>query len=149
MTLKKILLFGLIILGLGAAYFWFFVYNKSHKNIEETNATYSLTISEIVNEFELQFDSATKKYDGDVVQLTGKVNSIEPNDSISSIVFKVGENYEIYCEVYPRYNAEALTLKPNSLITIKGFFSGAEQPDDMLEIAGVLRLKKCSFNFGE
>lgn len=149
MTLKKILLFALIIIGLGAAYVWFFVYNKSHKNIEEAKAKYSLNIEEVVNEFEVQYDSAINKYNGQVVELKGKVTRIEPNDSISSILFKVGDNYEVYCEVYPRYNVEALKLKPDALVTVKGFFSGAEQPDEMLELEGVLRLKKCSFSSGE
>lgn len=145
MTIKKILLFGLIVVALVGAYLWFFVYNKEHKNIEEEKADYSLKIEEIVNEFEAQYDSAIVKYNGKVIEISGKMDRIEPNDSISSIVFKVGNNYEVYCEVYPRYNKDALQLKPNTSTTVKGFFSGAEKPDEMLEIEGVLRLKKCSF----
>lgn len=145
MTLKKILIAGVVIVALVGAYIWFFQFNKPHKDIEEAKADYTLEIEEIVNEFEVQFDSSITKYNGKVVEISGTMDRIEPNDSISSIVFKVGDNYEVYCEVYPKYNAEALKMVPNTKTTIKGFFSGAEKPDTDFDIAGVLRLKKCSF----
>lgn len=145
MTLKKALLFGLLVLALGSAYVWFFIYNKKHKNIENTKTDFTVSVIDIVKEFEDGHDSSWKKYNEKVIELSGVVHNIAPNDSISSVVFRPSENYEVYCEVYPRFNEDALKLKANDTIVVKGFFSGAEKPDDMLEISGVLRLKKCSF----
>ncbi len=144
MNVKKILLGGVIIIALVAAYVWFFVYNKPHENIEEAKTDYSVTLPEIVSEYVGAFDSSNSKYNGKVIEISGAVDRVEPNDSISSIVFKAGGDYEIFCEVYPRYNKEAKGIKANEKIIVKGFVSGAEQPDEMLEISGIIRLKKCS-----
>lgn len=142
---KKILLIGLVIVVLVAAYVWFFEYNKPHKNIEEAKAEYTFTIPEVVSEYSGDFSKANTTYNGKVVEITGEIDRVIPNDSISSIVFKSDNDYEIFCEVYPRNNDEALKLAPSEKVTVKGFVSGAEAPDEMLEIGGVIRMKKCSF----
>jgi hypothetical protein len=146
MTLKKALLFGLIFFALVAAYVWFFVYNKDHQNIEKTKAKYKVSAIDLVTEFENGHDSAWKKYNEQVLDVNGTVSSIIPNDSISSIVFKVNNNYEIYFEVYPHHNETAKQLKANDAITIHGQFTGAEKPDTDFELSGLLRLKKCSIS---
>lgn len=142
---KKILLIGLVIVALIAAYVWFFEYNKPHENIEEAKAEYTFTVPEVVSEYSGDFNKANTTYNGKVVEITGEIDRVIPNDSISSIVFKSDNDYEIYCEVYPINNEEALKLAPSEKVTVKGFVSGAEAPDEMLEIGGVIRMKKCSF----
>lgn len=144
MTLKKALLFGLVFFALVAAYVWFFVYNKDHMNIDKIKAKYKLSTAELVKEFENGYDTSWKKYNEQVIDISGTVTNILPNDSISSIVFKVNDMYEIYCEVYPHHNDEAKQLKAGAEVTVHGEFTGAEKPDTDLEISGLLRLKKCS-----
>lgn len=146
MTLKKALLFGLVFFALVAGYVWFFVYNKDHQDIEKTKAKYKVSAIDLVKEFENGHDTAWKKYNEQVIEVTGNVSSIIPNDSISSVVFKVNNNYEIYFEVYPHHNDAAKKLKANDAITVHGLFTGAEKPDTDFDISGLLRLKKCSIS---
>lgn len=145
MNIKKILLILLLVGAAVGAYIWFFVVNKSHDDIDDIKAKYKIEAIDLVKDFEDNHDSAWKKYNDNVLDVTGTVSSVIANDSLSSVVFIVNDNYEVYLEVYAKHNKAALALKPNDKVTIHGLFSGAEKPDEMLEISGVLRLKKCSF----
>lgn len=145
MNIKKILLIVLLVGAAIGAYVWFFVVNKSHDDIDTIEAKYKVEATDLVKEFEDNHDSAWKKYNDNVLDVSGTVSNIIANDSLSSVVFIVNDNYEVYLEAYAKHNKEALNLKANDKVTIHGLFSGAEEPDEMLEIPGVLRLKKCSF----
>jgi hypothetical protein len=144
MNVKKILLAVLIIIVLGAAYAWFFVYNKPHDNIDEIKAKYKIEAADFVKEFEEGYDTSWKKYNEQVLDIKGTVGEVIPNDSISTVVFNVSDNYDIYFEFYPHHNEAAKSLKKDDKITIHGKFLGAEKPDEDFGLVGLLRLKKCS-----
>jgi len=145
MNIKRILLIGIIIFALAAAYVWFFIYNKPHKDIEHAKTDYKTTVSELVKEFETNHDSAWAKYSDKVVELTAEVDSIIPNDSISSVVFNLGGKYEVYCEVYPSHNAAAKQLAKKQKVVLKGLVTYAGKYDPDFELPGDIRLKKSSF----
>lgn len=145
-NVKTILLVVAILAIAAAAYGWFFVYNKPHKNIEGAKTDFKFTAEAFVKEFETSnVDSAEKKYLDKVIEVSGKVERVEAGDSISNVIFKVGDMYEIYFETYPEHNAEAKALKPGQETTIKAIFADAEAPDAELELNGALKLRKCSF----
>jgi hypothetical protein len=144
MNLKKALIAGILLLLVAAAYVWFFVVNKPHENIDDAKADFKVSVVDFVKEFETNHDAAWEKYHDKVIELDGEVANVLPNDSISSVVFNGGKNYEIFCEVYPQHNAEAKQLAPQQKASVKGLFVNAEKPDEMLEITGILRLKKTS-----
>jgi hypothetical protein len=144
MNLKKVLIAGVLLLLAASAYVWFFVYNKPHEDIDSAKADFKVSVVDFVKEFETNHDAAWEKYHDKVIELDGEVASVLPNDSISSVIFKAGNNYEVFCEVYPQHNAEAKLLAPQQKTSVKGLFVNAEKPDEMLEITGILRLKKTS-----
>jgi hypothetical protein len=144
MNLKKILLIGLIIFALAAAYVWFFIYNKPHKDIEASKADYKTTIAELVKEFETNHDTAWVKYRNKVVEISAEVDSIVPNDSITSVVFNVGGKYEVYCEMHPDHNTQAKQLAKKQKVVLKGLVVHAGKYDPDFELAGDIRLKKGS-----
>jgi hypothetical protein len=145
MKLKTVLLIGLIVAVLATAYVWFFIYNKPKKDILESKADYVLTVAQLVQEFETNHDSAISKYNDKVLEINGEVSRIEPNDSISSVVLKSGDKYEVFCEVHPEYNAQAKQLASPQKIVLKGLFISAEKPDTDFDLTGLVRLKKSSF----
>ena len=148
MNLKTILLIALVIIALAGAYVWFFVYNKKHTNIENEKAHYKVTDIELVKEFEANFDSAHKKYNNKVIEITGtvaRVDKVGQGDSLSSITFTPSAEYEILCEVYSKYHKDAQALAGNDKIVLKGLYILAEKPDPMFEASGSIKLKKSSF----
>ncbi len=149
MKLKTVLLIGLILAVLSAAYVWFFIYNKPKKNILESKADYTLTVAQLVQEFETNHDSAIAKYNDKVLEISGEVARIEPNDSISSVVFKSGDKYEVFCEVHPEYNVQTKQLASPQKVVLKGLFISAEKPDTDFDLPGLVRLKKSSFTKAE
>lgn len=143
---KTIALIVIVLAIVAGTYGWFFVYNKPHKNIEGAKTDFKFTAEAFVKEFENNnVDSAEKKYLDKVIEVSGKVERVEARDSISNVIFKVGDLYELYFETYPEHNAEAKALKPGQQITIKAIFADAEAPDAELELNGALKLRKCSF----
>lgn len=143
--MKKFLIFGFIAITLLGIYTWFFVYNKQHKDIEAAQVDFTISTEQLISEFETQKDSAQKKYNEKVLDLSGKVLEILGDDSLSSIVLQGNTNYTIICEVLNKYNSEVTSLKKDDAIHVKGLYIGFMEADADLGLPGDIRLKKCSF----
>ena len=129
-TLLALLIFGL----LGLIYFYFFVYNKSHPEYEKLKPDYFLSAEALYQEYSSDPDSASAKYNGKIIQISGSVSSLEFVDSlqIATFVFSEGMfgNEGIRCtflNVKTVSSLDDLTGKD-----IKGFCSGYNETDVIL-----------------
>ena len=127
----------LIIIGIiGAAYGWFFVYNKPHRDFEKAKADFSLNASECFLAY-ADVSGVEDQYTGKVLEITGKPSSIESSDSLVIIVFAFREGMfgdeGIRCTVLPNYNDAALSINKEFPVTIKGFCAGYNGTDVILE----------------
>ncbi len=142
--MKKLLKIGLILAGLGliaAALVWKFYVNKPHDDIEKATPAYSLATEQIWKEFTTDSQKSSSLYNNKVIELSGKVNRVNSNDSLVSVVFDMEVdsmfgNKSISCEMLQKYNDEAKTIAPGTLIKIKGFCTGYDETD--------IKLNKCS-----
>jgi len=146
---KKIWIFllGFVLAGgLGAAYIWFYVYNKKHKDIENARADHTTTATDLITEFEQNDTSANRKYDEKVVQLSGTVASVIPGDSLSSVVFDEQKNLTVTVEFLPAHNEVAKNLKPGNGVTVKALYVGYVFDPLLAEFGekGDIKLKKGS-----
>lgn len=141
--MKKVAIGVFVVGALAALYVWFFVYNKKHVDVASADAKYELTVQELAKEFETNKDSATKKFNNAIINISGTLAQVAKDDSVSSLVFKVNENLSIACEVLSTENSKALTLKENQTVTTKGLFVGYIEGDVDFEIPNEVKLKKC------
>lgn len=120
--LKFLIIFLILIGFMGYNYLY-----KSHRDIESEIAVYSITSSEILNEFTLNIDQSTSKYLNKTIAIQGSVT-----DVIGTMILL---DNRIVCYMK---DSIYLDLNQNSIIEIKGRFIGY---DELLE---ELKLDQCS-----
>jgi len=138
----KILLVGAVI-GIGSiVYIWFFVYNKPHKNIEKSTPDYIITANECYNQYAENQNTELVVYTGKVLQITGTPTSVENTDSLTVITFVFNEGVfgdeGIRCTLLSSYNEIAENLNLSEFITIKGYCSGYNDTDVILEQCSII-----------
>ncbi len=139
---KKFLKIGAILLiagllaGGGAIYYMF---NMPHRNIQKTDADYTLTTTQIVNEYITDKTAANEKYlaaDGDskVLAITGTVSKISEDFNGQKVVLLKNEADKagVSCSFTAETNKSTETLKIGQTATIKGVIrSGASYDEDL------------------
>lgn len=139
---KRILgiLFALGILS--AAYIWFFVYNKPHRNFEKAKADVTLSARQCYNEF------TQKKihYGGKVLEIYGVPSSVQKSDSLVVVVFAFKKgmfgNNGIRCTMLADNQKKALALSTSDTAYIKGFCDGYNGSDVILEDCSIVHKPK-------
>lgn len=120
-----IILGSVLVVGLiAAAYVWFAIINKPKRDIENAKADFQVNASDFIGEFETSDTSANRKYSGKVVLISGKVNSVLPGDSVSSVVFDEGKNLTVTVEFLPKYNEDAKKLAAGSDVKVQAEYMG-------------------------
>ncbi len=130
----------LILVGiLGAAYVWFFVYNKPHRDYEAAKPDFVLTASSCYNYFAMH----KKDYTGKVLQIKGIAQKVETDDSLVVIVFVFNEGMfgdeGIRCTLLPKYHEQAKTLNLKKPVTVKGYCTGFNDTDVILENCSIIK----------
>ena len=86
-----------------------------------------------------------EKYNGKVIQISGKYSGIEENDTLSVIVFSFKQGIfgdeGIRCILLTRYKNIKNNLPKDSLISIKGFCSGYNETDVILTNCSIQKNK--------
>lgn len=142
--MKKFLKIALMlaIIGVIAAFLvWKFYINKPHENIEKATPAYSLTTSEIWNQYTTDQKLADSLYNNKVIELTGTLDRIEKRDSLVSVIFVMAADpmfgdKTISCQMYQKHNVEAAALSVGTKLKIKGFCTGYDETD--------IKFNKCS-----
>lgn len=139
--MKKLLkIAGILALAgiLAAAYVWFFIYNKPHKNYEKAKPEAMMTAAECYNSFKANGNSLT----GQVLQLQGIPSNVEQTDSLVIVVFVFNEGMfgdeGIRCTLLPGYHRQALALSGKNKIDIKGLCTGYNGTDVILEHCSIV-----------
>ena len=136
--MKKIISIIVVILLLGLAYVYFFMYNKSHPDYSKMDAEYSLTAEVLYSDFTTENDS--KKYLGKVLMINGVVSEIEKIDTTTIVIFNFEEgmfgNQGVRCSM----STFDESIKYGEKIKIKGLCIGYNDTDVLLEHCSVIKL---------
>jgi hypothetical protein len=129
----------LAILGiLGAAYGWFFVYNKPHVNYEKAEPDAVLSAKECYQ----AFSAENSENLGKVLLLNGVPTAVEQQDSMVIVVFAFNQGMfgdeGIRCTMLPNHNKTALALDFSKEIKIKGKCQGYNGTDVILEHCSIV-----------
>ena len=142
-TWLKILSALIIIIMVAAVIVYVFVYNKSHPDYEKMKPAFTLSASELYNSFKANTTGSETKYNGKVLSVTGKLTKVESTDSlvIAVFVFYCGMfgDEGIRCTMLPKFNEEAKKLQPANVYTIKGYCTGFNDPDVILEQCSIIK----------
>lgn len=135
-TIKIII--GLAIIGiLTAVYVWFFVYNKPHMDVAHAKADFSLPAGQLYSEFKQDKDANSLKYNGKVLEISGQLSKIEEADTLMTAVFVFEQgmfgDQGVRCALLPDQFEKAKSITPDSPVTVKGYCTGFNDTDVILE----------------
>lgn len=138
----KILLI-LFVIGLVAAVLvYVFVYNKSHPDYEKMKPDYTLSASELYNSFKVNTTDSETKYNGKAIVVSGTLAKVESTDSLVIAVFVFNQGMfgdeGIRCTMLKKFNEKTKNLLPGSVYNIKGYCTGFNDSDVILEQCSII-----------
>jgi len=141
-TWIKILL-GLLVVGVIAILLVYkFVYNKQHPDYENAEPAFTVTALQLYEAYKGNKDAASAMYDGTMIALLGKLSKVEAADSFVTAVFVFNQgdfgDEGIRCTVLKKFNTEADKLQPDGEVKIKGYCTGYNETDVILEKCSII-----------
>jgi hypothetical protein len=142
-TCVKIIL-SLFVAGIiTAVLIYTFVYNKSHPDYEKIKPDYTLSASELYNSFKSNTTGSEIKYNGKVLSVSGTLTKVESTDSLVIVVYVFNQGMfgdeGIRCTMLPKFNEEAKKLQPGNIYNIKGYCTGFNDSDVILEQCTIIK----------
>ena len=137
---------ALFLIGmLAAVYVWFFVYNKPHRDFANAAPDHILSAEELFFQYRHDKSLSDSLYTGMVVQITGPLADVESADSLMVAVFVFDQGMfgdeGVRCIMLPDQFKEMKEKDPGGVITLKGYCTGYNDTDVIIEKASVVKLK--------
>ena len=121
-----------------------------HRNVQLASSDYTLSASQLVNEYLKNPTSANEKYladDGDskIIELSGMVQKISDDFNGQKVVLLQNDNEKsgVSCSFTKETNTNASNLKVGDIVTIKGVIRSGASYDEDLEIFENVIMDKC------
>jgi hypothetical protein len=135
---------ALFVIGIvSAGLVYKFVINKPHKDFEKARPAYIVSATDLFDSFRSDRELAEKKYNGQVVMLSGKLDKIETSeDHVTGVfVFDQGMFGEegVRCTMLPNHSSNLKAIPEGSEVQLKGFLTGYNETDVILEQCSVIR----------
>jgi hypothetical protein len=136
-TWIKILII-LAVIGLIAAFIvWKFVINKPHPDYAKAKADMEVIASDLFTQYTTKKADADKSFTGKEIQLKGQFSKIEQNGTVAIVIFifRQGDfgDEGVRCVLLPDEIAKIKNIKPNQEIIIKGFCTGYNETDVIVD----------------
>ncbi|MBE0641062.1 MAG: hypothetical protein IH599_03450 [Bacteroidales bacterium] len=129
-----ILLLIATLVGVVVAYF---MYNKPHPDYTAMEPEHTLSALTIYQAFLDDPTGSNALYTGKVIQLNGTLTRVEPLDTTAILVFALEEGMfgeqGVRCTMHPDHLAPAEALKEGSEVNVKGYCTGFNDTDVILE----------------
>lgn len=138
-TIVRIAIALFLLLIIAGLLFYFIVYNKPHVNYEVEKPEIEILAKDLYADFVKNSLSASKKYNGKVLQVSGVVDFIEEVEEmrIAVMVFEDGffgpEGVR-----FSLLNSQAQRISVGKKVTLKGFCTGFTESDVIIEHASVV-----------
>ena len=140
-------IFVALTIGLSVAYYLF---NMPQRDVQATKTDFSISSSEIVNEYLQNADSANAKYlqeegDSKILAVKGKIFSISVDQKNQKVILlkDSSENAGVSCTFTQSTNNHADNLKEGHTVTIKGVIRSGADFDTDLDMYENVIMEKC------
>jgi len=129
MKRKKIIRYivlPLLVIGAVAAIYIYKEYNRKHKDTARVKADYSLTTTELLNEFAANEKASGEKYMDKVLRVEGAVKDII-KDEKGFYTIALGDTASmssVRCSIDSTHTNEVISLKKGAILAVKGICTG-------------------------
>jgi hypothetical protein len=120
--MKFLKLLGLMMLIVGVV--GYYLYNKPNSSLEDTTPAYTLTSDALFSDFESDEAGANKKYLNQVIEVSGKVQTINNNPGEKSISLETSSGmFGVICKLDSTFTSEVKIVQGDSIV-MKGLCTG-------------------------
>lgn len=141
----KILLFLALLGVLAGLYVWFYVYNKPHRDYAAASPERFVDAETLFYDFRQDKTLGDSLYTGLVLQLSGSLAKIEDLDTTAIVVFVFEQGMfgdeGVRCIFIPGYHNGLSAYSPGDEITIKGYCTGYNETDVIVEKSTIVEEK--------
>ncbi len=135
---------GLAVIGLIAGVaIYVFLYNKPHPDYEKMSPVYTLNAVDLYNAYKANPQDANKKFTGQLIEITGPQSKTEVSDSLVVVVYSFSQgafgDEGIRCSMLPDQKDKARNLKAGDPVRIKGYCTGFNDTDVILEQCSIIK----------
>ncbi len=129
MKKKKIRNLVLIIIGIivvGGAATGYYLYTKTTPDVAGITPEYTLTADELTQAFNSDEQKATKKYAGEVIEVSGQISEKTANDTSMTFILTGGEDPAsgVRCSFSPNALEQAKKYGVGDQVQVKGKCTG-------------------------
>ncbi|MBN3036156.1 MAG: hypothetical protein JW861_11265 [Bacteroidales bacterium] len=136
----RILLVLVLVILISSLGVYRFIYNKPHPDYALMKPEFTLTAGALFERFRSDQAAAEQMYNGKMLEISGKLHSMETTDSLTLAVFVFAQGLfgdeGIRCTLLPGH--EPVTAGPGTEIRVKGLCTGYNDTDVILEKCSVL-----------
>jgi uncharacterized protein (DUF1330 family) len=102
-----------------------YLFNKQHKDLSEVTPDHTITATELYQEFETNEAASTEKFNGKVLEVTGKVSSVEDgNDETRNVTLLEDDQFAGVICTFQNASGTVMDIKSGDIITVRGVCSG-------------------------
>lgn len=126
MSTKKMILWGVLVAAVLGGGYGYYEFSRGHKDLSTQTADVTIPAADLIKQFSDDETAANTKYLNKAVAVTGKIKSIEKDETGNYTVF-LGEESDmssVACQMDERHNASAEKLQVGSSVTAKGVCTG-------------------------
>lgn len=119
--MKKIIAVASVLVLLGTVY-GIYLFNKKTGSLHNEKPDIVITADQLYMDFNKDEKLALKKYEGKIIEVTGKVIMVQQTDSISNVLLSA--EGALFGGINCSFNELEFTLKKEDIATIKGQCQG-------------------------
>jgi putative nucleic acid binding protein len=143
MTKRKIIIAGIAIVGVIAAAYIYYQYNRTVQGLNDVPADYSVNATELINEYVSNETVANQKYQNKILAVKGTIKKVE--DAGAGGIVVLGDTTDmssVRCVLDSNTNAMGAGLQRGAVITIKGAITGFNKDETGL-LGSDVQLNRC------
>ena len=137
-----IVLILLVVAGVVALIVGLRMYYKQNANTADLKANVLVTVEKLTADFKTDSAKARKKYNNDIIEMTGTVDKTEKDPSGHVYLDFTANNTKVQCMAQTDANADLEKVKAGQAVKLKGKFTGYTF-DEMIDPQPQLQFRDC------
>lgn len=121
-TIASIIFIALLMAG---AYVWFFVYNKSHRDMSSAEPEVVISAEDLYVAYNEDERGSSLAYNGKILEVTGTISNIKEIDGFTNVYLATSDMMaEISAELDPQHPFDEANYKVGDEVTLRGECAG-------------------------
>jgi hypothetical protein len=131
MSRKKIILLLILIAIAVAAWYGYREYSRTNKDLKNVRPDFIVNASDLIKEFESGDSAAAKKYNGQILEVTGFVKNIDKDDQgyYTLVLGDTSGLSSVRCSMDTSHQSDAASLIAGSSAIVRGACTGFNKDD--------------------